>query len=245
MMNEALVEGLRDVAIGAGADLFGVADVVSAREAIRAQGGDLLATYPRAISVGVMMPSDIVDLLPNHLDPLVEMAYRGHGYDVLNARLDQVAARLYSALQREGHRAFPIRASQMVDRGRLLGRFSHKLAAHQAGLGWIGKSCLLVTPQVGPRVRWATVLTDAPLAIGQPMAERCGACTACVDACPTQAFTGRAFRADEPREMRFDVHKCYAYQRQEEEQRGTILCGMCVYACPYGQREQRELPNPT
>ena len=164
------------------------------------------------------------------------MAYRGHGYDVLNTRLDQITARLYSALQREGSRAFPIRASQMVDRERLLGRFSHKLAAHLAGLGWIGKSCLLVTPQVGPRVRWATVLTDAPLEAGQPMAERCGSCSACVDACPARAFTGRAFREDEPREMRFDAHACHAYQRQDEERRGTILCGMCVYACPHGRR---------
>ena len=49
--------------------------------------------------------------------------------------------------------------------------FSNKLAAHLAGLGWIGKSCLLITPQVGPRVRWVSVLTEAPLALTGGMAE--------------------------------------------------------------------------
>ncbi|MCK9565162.1 MAG: hypothetical protein M0Q43_03825 [Methanothrix sp.] len=63
--------------------------------------------------------------------------------------------------------------------------FSHKLAAHMAGLGWIGKSCLLITPEAGPRVRWASVLTDAPMkATGYAMAERCGECRKCVDVCP-------------------------------------------------------------
>ena len=88
---------------------------------------------------------------------------------------------------------------------RQLGFFSHKLAAHLAGLGWIGKSCLLVTLEVGPRVRWASVLTDAPLMAGEPLEERCGECRGCVEVCPAGAFSGRSFFFDEPRAARFDV----------------------------------------
>jgi epoxyqueuosine reductase QueG len=115
--------------------------------------------------------------------------------------------------------------------------FSHKLAAHMAGLGWIGKSCLLITPEAGPRVRWATVLTDAPLpATGSAMAERCGECQKCVEICPQAAFTGRPFREDEPREARYDARKCELYLKDLEEKTGYGVCGMCLFVCPHGRR---------
>ena len=167
---------------------------------------------------------------------MVALAYQRHGYETINIRLDQLASCMASNLQRVGHRAFPIAASQTIDNERHYGLFSHKLAARLAGLGWIGKSCLLVTPQVGPRVRWVTVLTDAALETGQPLKERCGSCTECVDSCPAHAFTGMPFREDEPRKARFDVHKCYAYQRRDREHLDSILCGMCIHVCPYGRR---------
>lgn len=236
---DGLGERLQEQALALSADYFGVADLSPAQELVRELGGQMVVQFPRAVSIGVKMPSAIVDQLPHHDDKLVNLAYRSHGYEIINTRLDQIASRLASTLQREGYRAFPIRASQTVNDERRYGLFSHKLAAHLAGLGWIGKSCLLVTPEVGPRVRWASILTDAPLAAGQPVAERCGSCSECVDACPVQAFTGRNFRAEEPREVRFDVHKCHEYQHRNREQTGDILCGMCVYACSYG-RGRRE-----
>ena len=126
--------------------------------------------------------------------------------------------------------------SRSVDERRLCGVFSNKLAAHMAGLGWIGKSCLLVTPEAGPRVRWATVLTDAPLeATGRPMDDRCGDCEACVEICPAGAFTGRPFREEEPREARFIAHRCKAYFRRMEETRDPAVCGLCLYVCPHGR----------
>jgi epoxyqueuosine reductase len=220
-----------------GADFCGVADLAPARQAVDAQGGPLVAAYPRAVSLGVGLMHELVELLPRHAeDRLVGLNYRHHAYDVVNARLDQLASRLASFLQGQGHRAFPVPASQTVDPERLCGLFSHKLAAHLAGLGWIGKNCALVTPASGPRVRWTSVLTDAPLAAGQPMEERCGACRACVDACPPQAFTGAPFRAGEPREARFDAPACRRYQERIRERLGVQVCGMCLYACPHGRR---------
>lgn len=235
MTEDALKEELREKALALGADRFGVADLSTAQELIQRQGGPTIAQFPRALSIGVVMPLAIVDQLPQRMDKAAASAYRGHSYNILNRRLDELASRLSSTLQREGYRAFPIRASQMVDEVRLHGLFSHKLAAHLAGLGWIGKSCLLVTPDVGPRVRWASVLTDAPLPAGQPLAERCGECMECVTSCPAHAFTGRNFRASEPRESRFDVFECQGYLRQREEQVSVGVCGMCVYVCPHGR----------
>lgn len=139
-------------------------------------------------------------------------------------------------LQQSGHRALPVPSAAGISGERLCAIFSHKLAAYLAELGWIGKSCLLVTPQAGPRVRWISVLTDAPLtSTGGPTEEKCGDCTECVNICPAGAFTGRAFRMDEPREVRYDAMRCHRYRKDLQEQTGSRVCGLCLYVCPHGR----------
>jgi epoxyqueuosine reductase len=220
-----------------GADFFGVADLSPAQSFILAQGGPRIAQYQRAISLGIALPHSIVDRLPQRAERAVAVDYRVHAYDVINQRLNLLASRVSSLLQSQGYDALPIRAAQRVDDERLCAEFSHKLAAHLAGLGWIGKSCLLITPGAGPRVRWTTVLTDAPLPeTGQAMDERCGDCEQCVEICPVNAFAGRAFRTDEPRELRFDASKCDGYfVRMKEQDPEVAVCGLCLYVCPYGR----------
>ena len=227
---------MRDIADGMGADFFAVSDLSPAREAIMEQGGPALAEFPRAISIGIALLNPIVDQLPQRAERPVAALYKHHAYDLVNQRLDHITSRISTEVQRAGHRALPVPASQTVDDDKLCGLFSHKMAAHLAGLGWIGKSCMLVTPEVGPRVRWATVLTDAPLRVtGEPMLERCGTCPECVDACPPHAFTGRAFNATEPRDVRFAAHKCHQYFSEMEATQGYAVCGMCLYICPHGR----------
>jgi epoxyqueuosine reductase QueG len=233
-----LDDGIREVAKDLGADFYGVADLAPAHDLILWQGGERLAKYPKAISIGVALLSTIVDGLPERSDRVVAMEYRHHAYDVVNDLLDSIALRLSNCLQGQGYRALPVPASKraVVD-DRIAAAFSHKLAAHLAGLGWIGKSCLLITQQAGPRVRWTTVLTDAPLeATGQAMAERCGECRKCVEICPQAAFTGRPFREDEPREARYDAAKCERYLKELEQKTGYGVCGLCLYVCPHGRK---------
>ncbi len=237
MSPSKLAEQLLQNALNLGADYFGIADLSPGTDLVMEQGGEMIAQFPRALSVGVAMPSAIVDQLPRHQDYAVALAYRSHSYTILNNRLDHITSRLAGIVQGRGHRVFPVRASQTVNSDRLYGLISHKLAAHLAGHGWIGRSCLLVTPDRGPRVRWATVLTDAPLPAGSSMDVRCGDCRECVDACPAQAFTGRLFSEDEPREARFDVFKCLRYLSRHHDIPGVddSVCGMCVYSCPHGK----------
>ena len=219
-----------------GADFFGVADLSCAEDAIRRQGGDAAAEYPRAVSIGLRLPHSVVDQLPDRAKISVAKIYKQHAYDVINQRLDHITSRICSYLESNGCKSFPVPASQIVDDDNLLGVFSNKMAAHLAGLGWIGKSCMLITPEVGPRVRWATVLTHADIdKTGEPIEERCGSCTDCVDICPANAFTGRSFKADEYRDLRFDVRKCQNYFDELKEEMGIAICGMCLYVCPHGK----------
>jgi len=209
-----------------------IKDIDTLKDNINFISKDAIRGLDRGISVACKLSGVILDDIKDGPTQLYYYHYRR-----MNHLLDNIALLLCACIEKRGYRALPVAASQTIDKERHHGLFSHKLAAHRAGLGWIGKSCLLVTPQVGPRVRWVTVLTDAPLETGQPMSERCGSCTECVDGCPAHAFTGRRFREDEPREARFDVHKCYAYQRREREHLDSILCGVCLYVCPHGRKE--------
>jgi epoxyqueuosine reductase len=227
---------IRTLAQSLDVDYFGIANLSDAHDFILAQGGERVARYPRAIAVGMVLQDSLVDLLPEH-DLAAAILYRHNSYDVVNLALDQIALRIANTLQRAGFDTFPIPASKRTDDNRICGIFSQKLAAHLAGLGWIGKSCLLITPDHGPRVRWVTILTDAPLRpTGTPGEQQCGACSACVDICPQHAFTGRPFHCDEPREARFDAAACDRYFRELEQSQGVAVCGLCLYSCPHGKK---------
>jgi epoxyqueuosine reductase QueG len=237
-MTAPLHQVLRNLTASLGADYYGIADLSPAREFIRQQGGDRLARYPLTVVIGIRLQDSLVDLLPDR-DRKGAILYRHNSYDVVNQMLDQIALRVANELQRAGHSAFPVPASKRTDDKAISGIFSQKLGAHMAGFGWIGKSCLLITPDHGPRVRWVNVLTDAPLEpAGTPMEPRCGDCTACVDICPVQAFTGRTFSEDEPREARFDAAACDRYYKKLEKETGVAgVCGLCLYVCPHGKKK--------
>ena len=217
-----------------GGDLFGVADLDPPRKFVPAQGGETLGKFHRAVSIAIQLSDVIVDQhSPN--EKREDSLYWHHVYQVVTPALDFLAQRICRKLQAEGYRAFPVPASMPYNRETLRSIFSHKLAAHLAGLGWIGKSCLLITPQFGPRVRVVTILTDAPLSPGIPLNKKCGKCQTCVLTCPIQAFTGIEFQPGDPVETRFNTRACAEYRR-------THPCGMCVAKCPVGHSKK---PNHT
>ncbi|MGB8232557.1 MAG: 4Fe-4S double cluster binding domain-containing protein, partial [Methanobacterium sp.] len=190
----------------------------------------------RAVSLGIILLNAIVDQLPQRFERSVALNYRHQAYDIINLRLDLISSRISSLIQNEGYNALPIPASERYDDSELCAVFSHKLAANMAGLGWIGKNCLLITPEFGPRVRWSTVLTDAPLKpAGEPLENGYGDCTECVDTCPVSAFTGENFRSYENREVRYDARKCEKYFKVMEDAGKIPVCGLCIYNCPNGK----------
>jgi epoxyqueuosine reductase len=218
-------------------DLIGFADLRPYQEHLTAFGGPVVEGYPYGISLALRIPDSIVDFLPQRHDTNVACLYATHGYEVLNNRLGNIASVLASYLNRKGFRTLPIPAAERTNQDEAIPTVSHKMIAHIAGLGWIGKNCLLVTPEHGVRIRLVSLLTNAPVGAENDLkADQCGSCTACVKACPVGAIKGRAFVLGEPREERFDFRKCEAYFAELKETRKHAVCGMCLYACPKGNR---------
>lgn len=109
--------------------------------------------------------------------------------------------------------------------------------AQRAGLGWIGKSGLLIHPTLGSYCLIGELITTLPLDYDTPQKERCGTCTACIKACPTQALSAYEVNAN----------RCISYLTIEH--RDTISdeftsrmgnrlfgCDACLDACPWNKK---------
>ena len=225
-----------------GATYFGVADLSLVKDSpVTSYEKKLITQFHRAVSVGVPLSMSIVDSIGDQSDIYAMKNYWYHVYEAINRLINYITLRIAKILADEGFNAITVPASHTIEVDKLYGLFSHKLAASLAGLGWIGKSCLLITPDRGPRVRWGTVLTDAPMVPDKLLAGKgCGGCTLCIEACPAGAFTGKAFVPSEGREARMDVGKCFSYVHGERKCAvGIETCGLCVYVCPFGKKSTR------
>ena len=187
------------------------------------------------VSIGVRLSDGIVDELV--AGPTKAYAYH---YHAMNRLLDDLSLRTVNLLQESGYRAFPIPTSQTVNLKMHEGHLSHKMVATTAGLGWIGKNALLVTPGFGPRLRLTTVLTDAPLKAGNPVVESsCGTCEACMKACPVEAIRGETWSLKSERADLLDVDRCAMKIDAGKGELGAPVCGVCIQVCPKGRKTSR------
>jgi epoxyqueuosine reductase QueG len=162
-------------------------------------------------------------------------------YQRLNTTLNTAAAALARHLEHCGHRAVAVEATleeydSVQDWGDA-GVFAHKTAATQAGLGWIGKTALFVSPLLGPKLRLATVFTDLDLPPGTPLTVgRCARCRRCVDACPAGAGRDLQWHAGMARDLLYDEKACERHLDDFPALGG--VCGVCVAVCPFGRPER-------
>ncbi|HSH70157.1 MAG TPA: 4Fe-4S double cluster binding domain-containing protein [Deferrisomatales bacterium] len=224
----------REQAEGEGAELFGVADLTAA-EGLETDPAELFTGMGRALVVGVTLAGAAVDQCETGPTPLYH-----HVYALANQKLDLITFGLAGAAQRAGFRALPLPASMLTDKTKLAGNVSYKALGRLAGLGWQGKSLLLVSPEHGPRFRMGVVLTDLPVAADGPVRNRCGSCTACTDACPAGAI--KNVNTDDhyaSRDEAIDFAKCASMCMEVFAKRPLIdkpICGVCVRACPWGAK---------
>ena len=112
--------------------------------------------------------------------------------------------------------------------------------AEQAGVGWIGKNTLTITKPAGSFVFLGSIISDLELPSDSPSLNHCGTCTACLDACPTNAF---------PKPYVLDANKCVSYltiehrggfNSEEEKNIGEHVygCDICLEVCPWNHKTE-------
>ncbi len=193
------------------------------------------------ISIGQHLDNKILDKITDG----PTMQYYDH-YKKVNDDLTSLSGRIAEDLNRnniETYRISPTVSSSELDtvyRKTLRTELSHKMVATRAGLGWIGKTDLLITKEFGPRLRLTTILIKEMVRPKtKPMnRSRCGNCTICIDKCPAKAANGKLWNTTIDRDVYFDAHKCrnqcieFGRERLSKEAR---VCGICVAVCPIGK----------
>ena len=168
------------------------------------------------------------------------MIYFQH-YRITNTKLDLLALDAVAYIENKGYNALPIAASQSTadDKESFRGVFPHKTGAVLSGIGFIGKSGLLITPDFGSAVRLATILTDMPLVSSRPVIENgCGSCELCKSACPAGAITGNTYVNGAARDTIFNAEKCSEHMKTYRNIGRGAVCGICISVCPYTKKSQ-------
>jgi epoxyqueuosine reductase QueG len=177
-----------------------------------------------------------------HLDMAVSIGVdRRLNEDTLSL-LMKLQKRAVRSLKSRGYRALAIPPDSDRKKGTFISKlyslFNHKMAATSAGLGWIGKNGLLISPDYGPRLSLVTVLTDAPLEPDTPMEySLCGDCTLCMQYCPSQAITGAEWSRSSPFVELVKLGACRSHKAAKRLTDGKPNCGLCINICPYGREK--------
>lgn len=161
-------------------------------------------------------------------------------YKRVNEILDGIALRAAEVIEEAGFKAFAqTRANVQIDSFDHSTVLPHKTVATKAGMGWIGKSALLVTESFGSAVRITSILTDAPLETGEPVIySKCGTCTNCVRNCPGEALAGNLWFAGMEREAFYNFQACRnkTVERSWRIKQGETICGLCILVCPWTKK---------
>lgn len=166
---------------------------------------------------------------PGTRDPgSVQIARYARGLDyhlVLAERLERLAAWMRK------QRSEPFETAIFVDKHHV----QERVYAQHAGVGWIGKNSCVINPELGSYLFLCGIATSLVLEVDAPATDQCGACTLCIDSCPTGAIVDAHV---------LDATKCISYLTIEvdgpipEHQRAMLGnhaygCDICQEVCPY------------
>ena len=190
--------------------------------------------FPRAILFGVILSPEYlytVSETPNYVGKMVENKQtQTDGFYLAEKKTDEMADFLAAYIQGKGFGAFSQSEKNLEKTGiynpeNQTTLLPHKTIARLAGLGWIGKNNLLVSPTFGSAISMCTVLTNAPLATTSlvPVNSLCENCTACIDACKPGAIKGTEWNVSTARDQMIDINEC-------------TTCLKCMTDCLFTQK---------
>lgn len=235
-MKTSLIKDITHYLRDRGADLIGFASpeqwLQDGRVSDAYRPSSLWPPARSVIVIGLQMPLPIVETTPSvqHRDL----------YTTCNRRLDDLAFDLTRRLNGKGHAAIPLSRDGYANIHILIRRpaaaFAHTFSAYYAGLGNIGINNTILTQSFGPRVRFTTILMDAPLPVRTASAERlCIRCGACVRLCPVQALQiSKNDLADRNVPVATYNSRACAQWSQALTEQGCYPCGICIKVCPVG-----------
>jgi epoxyqueuosine reductase QueG len=192
-------------------DIYGVADMQLLKEMETGLPTDLkkfINIFPYAIVLGVQYQK------------LGKKASGGES----SLFLESVAISIMEYLENKGYRQLIIHTEDEFDPINRLGFMSLKVLAKTAGLGWQGRSLLIISPEYGPLHRLIAILTNLPLQVNHAIKNECGNCQKCIESCPKNALTFVNFN-DHPsrRENVLNIKECL----------GDKGCLACILPCPW------------
>jgi epoxyqueuosine reductase len=188
-----------------------------------------------AVSMAVALDAEIIDGISNGPTKRYYQEYKR-----ANEFLSYLCKQTVDILKTHGNNAAAIEPTlEKLDFETLATKLPHKTIATLAGLGWIGKSALLITRKYGPAIRFASVLTDAKLEVGEPITSSyCGDCEECVIHCPARAISGETWKLGMKREIIYDAFACCDNAKELSGKIGvpSTICGICINVCPWTQK---------
>jgi epoxyqueuosine reductase len=268
---EEMAQAVKRAALGAGFDLAGIAPVhpedlpeiqtfvewVAAGRAgemkymeSRTESGDLrrvsaanAAPWVRSMVVCALNYNADKPYSTEVSDPqrgwISRYAWGSHDYhDALLPRLQQVEEAIRQLAAARGVTA---ETRSYIDTGPILER----VYARHAGIGWFGKNTCIINQQIGSWLFLGVILTSLELPADSDAPDRCGSCTRCIDACPTQAIVAPG---------KLDARLCISYLTIEK--RGTVPeelrpamghhlfgCDICQDVCPWNNKTGNAPPT--
>jgi len=224
----SLTQELSAMLMREGCKVFGFADLSVLPSEIRQD-------YDYGIIIGLSYTKEAMEQ-SKHKQPA--LYYKE--FNANNKRLPELAKLTADFLVKHGYTALAKTADTVKlekNNPRFTTILPHKTVATLAGIGWIGKTAMLVTNETGPAVRLVSILTNAPLVCDTPIAKsQCPpGCMVCVDICPGKAAKGGQWSVEVHRDEFFDAEACYAAARAYAKETLDIeetICGQCAAHCP-------------
>ncbi|MGD8399620.1 MAG: reductive dehalogenase domain-containing protein [Bacillota bacterium] len=192
--------------------------------------------YSFGICIVLALAPDIIERIP--LGPDLNCF---KAINATNKRLKDISLETQEFIEKQGFKAF---SQAMVRRDEnCITPLPHKTVATLAGLGWIGKSNLLVVRDYGSAVRLSSILTNMPFVTAEPVYHsQCGNCNLCVTNCPVGAIHGTNWEVGVQRDALLDLEACrgaIARRNSILGAKGDASCSRCVAACKYSQEYLR------
>ena len=166
------------------------------------------------------------DQQPEGAPKISKYAYGADYHFVIKEKLKELFSFIHQEIGEVNGRVF-VDSAPVMDRA----------WAEKSGLGWIGKNTNLITQKVGSYFFIAEMILDLDLEYDLPTTDHCGTCTACIDACPTEAIVAP---------YQLDATKCISYltielkdqlptEFQEKMDNWAFGCDVCQDVCPWNR----------